>query len=627
MKRFYQTVLIVVALCAASSAYTEEVAFGQVAKPDTLREIIEKAVTTNPEVQARYHNYLFSQEEKTIARAALLPHLDTTTTFRKQEQVGTNINNSNIPERQTQLVLRQLLFDGFASSGEVNRLGHAARVRYYDLLSVMESTALEVVRSYVDIQKYRQLVNYAQDNYIVHKQLFERIEERVKAGVARRVDLEQASGRLALAEANLLTETTNLHDVTARYQRLVGELPADNLPEVNFYNAGVSSNINEALQVAYTKNPDLLSTIENIEATRQEVKNKNAKYSPRLDLQARTNLDTSRDGINSVSAADVLELTLSFNIFNGFADRAGVAQTVDKLNSSQDSRDKACVDTRQTLVIAYNDIVQLKEQLVYRNQHQLAIEKAREAYRKQFDIGQRSLLDLLDTENEYFQARRIYTVTERDLDTAYARTYAAEGELLNQVGVTRKDLPDIGRPDYLQTESVCEVLAPTMLRIDKSAMVAQAKPLSDTLVSLANNIAKQNAAASGTSAQALPAAPKAAPVVKFSEVDLVTNRVREWVAAWEQKNVDAYIKFYAEDFLPENKLSHGAWLEQRKQRINKPTKIRIMLRNMKVTINGDKANVEFTQLYSVPGLSNNVTKELQLTKVNNSWVIIREIVK
>ena len=40
--------------------------------------------------------------------------------------------------------------------------------------------------------------------------------------------------------------------------------------------------------------------------------------------------------------------------------------------------------------------------------------EAREAYRKQFDIGQRTLLDLLDTENEFFQARRTYTVTERD---------------------------------------------------------------------------------------------------------------------------------------------------------------------------------------------------------------------
>lgn len=628
MKRFYQTALVAVALCVACSASAEDGVFGQTPKMQTLQEIVEKAITSNPEVQAKYHNYLFSQKDQTIARSALLPHADIDTTFRRQEKIGPNIDNTNIPERQTQLVLRQLLFDGFASTGEVKRLGYASRVRYYELLSIMESTALEVVRAYIDIQRYRQLVEYAKDNYVVHKQLFERIEERVTAGVARRVDLEQASGRLALAEANLLTETTNLHDVVARYQRLVGELPPDDLPEVDFYNIGVSPNINEALQLAYTKNPDLLSTIENIEATKQEVKNKRAKYSPRLDLEARTNLNTSSDGANSVSAADVLQLTLSFNLFNGFADRAGVDQTVDKLNNSQDSRDKACVDTRQTLVIAYNDIDQLREQLGYRNQHQLSIEKAREAYRKQFDIGQRSLLDLLDTENEYFQARRAYTVAERDLYTAYARTYAAEGELLSQLGITRKDVPDIGRPDYLQTESVCEVLAPAPVRVDKPALVAQAKPLSDTLISLAA-IAKQSPPATQpvqpAPAPAIPSKP--APIVKFSENDLVASTVRDWAAAWEHKNFDAYVKFYADNFTPDNKLSHETWLEQRKQRIAKPSKIRIMLRNMKITINGDKASAEFTQLYSVPGLSDNVTKELQLEKVKSSWVIVKEIVK
>jgi adhesin transport system outer membrane protein len=65
-------------------------------------------------------------------------------------------------------------------------------------------------------------------------------------------------------------------------------------------------------------------------------------------------------------------------------------------------RDKACVDTRQLVVIAYNDIQQLQQQRTYRMQHKNSIENAREAYRKQFEIGQRTLLDLLDTENEYF---------------------------------------------------------------------------------------------------------------------------------------------------------------------------------------------------------------------------------
>lgn len=90
------------------------------------------------------------------------------------------------------------------------------------------------MKAYIDALRYRDLVQYAKDNYVIHKQLFDRIQERVAAGVARKVDLEQATGRLALAEANLLTETTNLHDVIARLQRLYGELPPETLEAPTF---------------------------------------------------------------------------------------------------------------------------------------------------------------------------------------------------------------------------------------------------------------------------------------------------------------------------------------------------------------------------------------------------------
>lgn len=463
-------------LIMSSAVYADNLA--------TLQQIIEKTVTSNPEVQARYHNFTAAQKEELVTKGNLLPQLDLTANYRKQENIGPNVANVAIPEYQSALELRQLLFDGFATSNEINRLSHATRVRYYELQAAMQGAALEAVSTYLDIQRFRQLKEHAQDNYVAHKQFYDRIQERVAAGVGRRVDLEQANGRLALAEANLLTEVTNLHDVMARYQRLVGELPPDNLPEIDLAERGLPPSIKEALEVAYRQNPDLLGAIENIVATEQEVKSKRGSYMPRLDMNARKVLDVSSNGRNSIQAADVFEVTMRFNLFNGFSDRAAVDQSAQKLISTQDMRDKACVDVRQTVVIAYNDIYRLREQLVYRDQHQLAIEKAREAYRNQFDIGQRTLLDLLDTENEYFQARRTYANSLYDMRAAQARTFAGQGELLNKLTVARKDLPDYGRPEYMDRQNVCEAVAPTMLQVDKQALLASAKPLSDTLISL-----------------------------------------------------------------------------------------------------------------------------------------------
>jgi outer membrane protein, adhesin transport system len=447
----------------------------------TLKEMVEKTVTANPEVQSRYHRFLESGFEQEVAHGNFLPKADIVSTYRKQEQLIQSTDGTNIPRFNNELVLRQMIFDGFATSSEVKRLGHANRVRYYELQSAMQNTTLEFIRAYIDTLRYRELSQYAKDNYVVHKQLFDRIKERVDAGVARKVDLEQAAGRLALAEANLLTETTNLHDVTARIQRLYGELPPDTLEAPTFYNAGVESSSAEALKVAYNQNPDLLSTIEDIQASKDEIKTRESRYYPKLDLQARKNLGVSNDGRFSSSAADLLELTMNFNLFNGFSDQNAIKQTAEKLNNSKDLRDKACVDTRQLLVIAYNDIQQLTEQQKYRTEHKNSIENAREAYRKQFDIGQRTLLDLLDTENEYFQAKRALTNTKFDIQTAYARTYASQGELLSKIGAARGDLPVYKRENYMDDENICQAVSPVQETIDKAALLADAKPLSSTI--------------------------------------------------------------------------------------------------------------------------------------------------
>jgi adhesin transport system outer membrane protein len=449
----------------------------------TLKEMVEKTVTANPEVQSRYHRFLESGFEQDVVRGGFYPKADIVSTWRKQEELLKTSDGTAIPHMNNELVLRQMIFDGFGTSSEVKRLGHANRVRYYELQSAMQNTTLEFIRAYIDTLRYRELSQFAKENYVVHKQLFDRIQERVSAGVARKVDLEQASGRLALAEANLLTETTNLHDVTARIQRLYGELPPDTLEAPTFYNAGVESSSAEALKVAYNQNPDLLSTIEDIQASKDEIKTRESRYYPKLDLQARKNLGVSNDGRFSSSAADLLELTMNFNLFNGFSDQNAIKQTAEKLNNSKDLRDKACVDTRQIVVIAYNDIQQLKEQEKYRTQHKNSIENAREAYRKQFDIGQRTLLDLLDTENEFFQAKRALANTQYDIQTAYARTYAGQGELLSKIGAARGGLPEYKHESYLDDENVCQAVSPVQETVDKAALLADAKPLSSTISS------------------------------------------------------------------------------------------------------------------------------------------------
>ena len=152
---------------------------------------------------------------------------------------------SRTPETQSlsrggaALSLTQLLGDGLATQNEVGRLGHERLARYFEVLDITEQTALETARSYYDVLRYRRLVQLAEDNYVSHRSAFNQIQSRFKAGVGRGVDLEQAGARLALAESNLSTEVANLHDVSARYQRIVGEAPPRDLPTLTLLKQGV----------------------------------------------------------------------------------------------------------------------------------------------------------------------------------------------------------------------------------------------------------------------------------------------------------------------------------------------------------------------------------------------------
>ena len=446
-------------------------------QPLSLQDAASRAVLANPEVLAKWHTFEAAAYERKVSFGAYLPTLDAVAAKGRE-----NLNDpldSTAPRfsyNNVSLVLRQMLFDGFATPNDVKRLDHARRVRYYELLDVSESAALEAVRAYQDVLRYQALVGYAEENYAQHKLVYDQIGERTKSGVSRGVDLETASGRLALAESNLLTETANLHDVSARYQRVIGEKPGTLVEEPKPLTANLPASPIDALKKALDQSPQLLASMENIQAAQADVEVRRAAYYPRLDFRLQRDEGQNIGGILGKTDATTAELTMRFNLFNGLRDQARVNQYAQNVNVAKDTRDKVCRDIRQTLLIAFNDVNKLKEQVGYLDQHQLATDKARQAFRNQFDIGQRTLLDLLNTENEYFESRRAFTNGERDLDTAYARVQAATGDLLSALGIKPVE-PNVPREVEAKGDDVlarCPAEAVDLMVVDKNKAVEKA---------------------------------------------------------------------------------------------------------------------------------------------------------
>ncbi len=138
---------------------------------------------------------------------------------------------------------------------------------------------------------------------------------------------------------------------------------------------------------------------------------------------------------------------------------ARIRKAAHKLSESEDKRDATCRILRQTLEVAYNNYKTLSERAGYLETHARNIARVRDSYLDQFRIGRRSLLDLLDTQNEYFQARRAYLNAHYDMEIARARTLSAMGALLGELGVERKGVPDLGNPEVNEAD-LCPLEAP-----------------------------------------------------------------------------------------------------------------------------------------------------------------------
>jgi len=133
---------------------------------------------------------------------------------------------------------------------------------------------------------------------------------------------------------------------------------------------------------------------------------------------------------------------------------------------------------------------------------------------------------------------------------------------------------------------------------------------------------------SSTTAAPTPAIPVAATAANATPprtpTEDIQQRITEWASAWQKKDADAYLKYYADDFTPAGGISHTDWLQQRRERLGRPDEITIQLSNMNITTDGRVATARFTQSYSTRGKTLKETKTLALVLRDEHWLIRQE---
>lgn len=405
----------------------------------SLPEAMQSALNVHPEIRADINARLAAEEQMKSARGGYLPRVDLLAGYGREytdspSTRGLTHDTETLTRGESTLRLQQMLFDGFATSSEVGRTRAIVNARAYELLGNAERTGLRVVEVYLDVLRRQQLVALAEDNLRGHERVFDQITRRSERGVGRMADLDQADARLAQARNNLLTEQTNLADAQVNFLSVVG-----NDPNQLQWPAGLDGHLPESLPAArdamLQSNALLSSSQADVQAAEQQYKASQSLFYPRFDAELSRSADNNIDGAVGHSNDWRAMVNMRFNLFAGGSDRAEKQARAYQVDQAMDIRNNALRVLTEELGLAWNALDNARRQLPIAEQYAERSGKVREAYQSQFGLGERTLLDLLDSENELFAAqRRLEDVRFAALFNQY-RIQAILGSLLRSQGV------------------------------------------------------------------------------------------------------------------------------------------------------------------------------------------------
>lgn len=398
--------------------------FGSQAFAYTLKEAVAHTLATSPDLLIETNTRDMVDKELRQSYAGYLPTLDLTTgwgeqyannpTTRAENPLINSVTSQSLEGTTTKtrsefgLMASQMLFDGLAVYHDVE--GHKARVRAesWRVNGTAQDVALGAVEAYLNVLLRRELVKENRDNLANHEAIYGQIQKRSEGGIGRKADLDQAEGRVALARTNLLAEEANLRDAETEFLRKVGVPVPNHLVKPEIPHVFPSSEF-DAVEWGLKHHPILRASVEDVNVVRAEHKGARAPFAPRLDLQLEMSRNHNVDGTTGDTNDAYAMLRMRWNLFSGGKDLANICRTAYKMQEAQEVQNRAHRQVVESVRLAWSTYETAKKQLRWFKDHVDASIRTSEAYQKQFNIGQRTLLDLLDSENELFGARTAYT--------------------------------------------------------------------------------------------------------------------------------------------------------------------------------------------------------------------------
>ncbi|MDG3088069.1 TolC family outer membrane protein [Vibrio hannami] len=407
------------------------------ANSQTLEQAIATSISTNPDIKSSYNDFKSYVEMNNVSSGAYLPSLDLDAGIGYERIDPATGDTTDLTRKEAVLTLTQLLWDGSSTLKDIDRTEAEAESMRYQLIADAQDLALEVASVYLEAVKAHEVLQLSERNLAVHKKIYKDIKRRVDSGIGSTADLSQIEARIANAHSNLLAAQNNIFDTHTQFTKLVGQTPQGLIyPRAD--EEALPLTLEQANEIAKANHPVLKVAAADVQAAKYQFEQSKGTNYPTFSIEASHGLYDDADGREGRRDETSAMLRMRYNLFNGGSDAAEQDRMAYQLNKAKDLRDSSFRNVEEGLHLSWSALDLTLQQMEFLADNVDSTTDTVIAYEKQYRIGQRTLLDLLNTENELFEARRSYLDAKYDEQYAKYRVLNATGTLLDALLV---DIP------------------------------------------------------------------------------------------------------------------------------------------------------------------------------------------
>ncbi len=428
---YRKTIAASIAMLLAGSA---QIALAQSGEAVSLQEAIAVAVNSNPEIAQAQYNTEAIQFERKQAQGLYAPRVDLEASagIRRLDNPtrrSLGIHDDELYPLEAQVRADWTVIDFGRRRGELLR--QAARVDGASLrvLERSEFVALQVARQYLDVLLQQRVYAASQDNVAFHQTLVNDLGTGVKQGSISIADQQQAQERLqaAMVRQTEAEQAVEVAKITLR--RLTGlDINQVQMPPTLVETMPVSQS--EAIGLARTANPRVKEAVADVDASHALAESAKGDLYPTIGVDLTGRIGEDIDGFIGTTRDLQARAYIRWNIFDGGINRAKYQEMVRRASESRYRLYQVTREAEEDVSTAWTNM---------RSQGRIADDLATQSrvsddlllsYRSQFNVGRRSLLDVLDAQNTRYNVQvRLETARFSQIFARY-QTLAATNRLL-----------------------------------------------------------------------------------------------------------------------------------------------------------------------------------------------------